>query len=101
MFEQLDSFIEDNSDEILIIGGWNDSKISQLEKELNLSFREEIKEFIRKYGLLMGYGVEIAMCGKILIVMKALHINYCYIHSRQDCCIYSTCTSYQHSKQIW
>lgn len=52
MFEQLDSFIEDNSDEILIIGGWDDSKISELEKELNLSFREEIKEFIRKYGLL-------------------------------------------------
>lgn len=64
MFEKLDSFIEDNSDEILIIGGWDDSKISELEKELNLSFREEIKEFIRKYGLLMGCGVEIAMCGK-------------------------------------
>lgn len=64
MFELLDSFIEDSSDEILITGGWDDSKISELEKELNLPFREEIKEFIRKYGLLMGYGVEIAMCGK-------------------------------------
>lgn len=64
MFEQLERFIEDNSEEILITGGWDDNKISELEKELNISFREELKEFIRKYGLLMGYGVEIAVCGK-------------------------------------
>lgn len=64
MFEQLDRFIEDNSEEILITGGWDDDKISELEKELNISFREELKIFIRKYGLLMGYGVEIAVCGK-------------------------------------
>ena len=38
---------------------------AELEKELNISFREEHKEFIRKYGLLMGYGVEIAVCGKM------------------------------------
>ena len=49
MFEQLDRFIKENSEEILITGGWDDNKISELEKELNISFREEIKEFIKKY----------------------------------------------------
>ena len=48
MFEQLDRFIKENSEEILITGGWDDNKISELEKELNISFREEIKEFIKK-----------------------------------------------------
>lgn len=64
MFEKLDCFIKDNSEEILITGGWGEDKISELEQKLNVSFREELKTFIRKYGLLMGYGVEIAVCGK-------------------------------------
>lgn len=64
MFEKLDKFIEENSGEIFIAGGWGDDKISELEEELNISFRDELKAFIRKYGLLMGYGVEIAVCGK-------------------------------------
>ena len=34
MFEQRERFIEDNSEEILITGGWDDNKISELEKEL-------------------------------------------------------------------
>ena len=58
MFEKLDCFIKDNSEEILITGGWGEDKISELEQKLNVSFREELKIFIRKYGLLMGYGVE-------------------------------------------
>ncbi len=64
MFERLDHFIEENSEDILVTGGWGDVKISELEEALNISFREELKTFIRKYGLLMGYGVEIAACGK-------------------------------------
>lgn len=64
MFEKLDRFIKDNSEEILITGGWGADKISELEQKLNVLFREELKIFIRKYGLLMGYGVEIAVCGK-------------------------------------
>lgn len=54
MFEKLDRFIKDNSEEILITGGWGEDKISELEQKLNVSFREELKIFIRRYGLLMG-----------------------------------------------
>ena len=64
MFEKLDEFIEEESDEMLVTGGWGDDKIQELEKEINLQFREELKEFIRKYCLLMGYGVEIRACGR-------------------------------------
>lgn len=64
MFEKIDRFIEDNSEEILITGGWGEDKISELEQKLNVAFREELKIFIKKYGLLYGYGVEIAICGK-------------------------------------
>ena len=34
MFEQLERFIEDNSEEILITGGWDDNKIFELETKL-------------------------------------------------------------------
>lgn len=64
MFEKLDEFIVENSEEILVTGGWKDDKISELEGQVGINFREEFKEFIRKYGLLMGYGVEIAACGR-------------------------------------
>lgn len=30
MFEKLDIFVKDNSEEILITGGWGDEKISEL-----------------------------------------------------------------------
>ena len=39
MFEKLDRFIKDNSEEILITGGWGEDKISELEQKLNVSFR--------------------------------------------------------------
>lgn len=64
MFEKLDKYIEENSEEIHVTGGWDNEKIDELEAGLNLSFREELKTFIRKYGILYGYGVEIAVCGK-------------------------------------
>lgn len=64
MFEDLDKFIAENPEEVLVTGGWTDDKVSELEKQLGIAFREEIKIFIRKYGVLMGYGVEIAACGR-------------------------------------
>ncbi|MCI9912274.1 SMI1/KNR4 family protein, partial [Clostridioides difficile] len=59
MFEDLDKFIAENSEEILITAGRTDDKISELETQLDIAFREEVKIFIRKYGVLIGYGVEI------------------------------------------
>ena len=64
MFEDLDKFIAENLEEVLVTGGWTDDKVSELEKQLSISFREEIKIFIQKYGVLIGYGVEIAACGR-------------------------------------
>ena len=64
MFEDLDKFIAENPGEVLVTGGWTDDKISELEKQLSIVFREEVKIFIRKYGVLIGYGVEIVACGR-------------------------------------
>lgn len=64
MFEDLDKFITENPEEVIVTGGWTDDKVSELEKRLDIAFREEVKIFIRKYGVLMGYGVEIAACGR-------------------------------------
>lgn len=63
MFENLDKFIAENSDEVLVTVGCKDDKISELEIQLDIAFREEIKIFIRKYGVLIGYGVEIVAFG--------------------------------------
>ncbi len=43
MFERLDCFIKDNSEEILITGGWGENKISELEQKLNVSYRKNKK----------------------------------------------------------
>lgn len=48
MFEDLDKFIAENPEEVLVTGGWTDDKISELEKQLSIAFREEVKIFIRK-----------------------------------------------------
>lgn len=64
MIEDLDKFIAENPEEVLVTGGWTDDKISELEKQLSIAFREEVKIFIRKYGVLIGYGVEIVACGR-------------------------------------
>ncbi len=64
MFEDLDKFIAENLEEVLVTGGWTDDKVSELEKQLSISFREEVKIFIQRCGVLIGYGVEIAACGR-------------------------------------
>ena len=43
MFEKLDRFIKDNSEEILITGGWGEDKISELEQKLNLNYSRQYK----------------------------------------------------------
>ena len=63
MFENLDKFIAENSEEVLVIVGCTDDKIFELEIQLDIAFREEVKIFIRKYGVLIGYGVEIVAFG--------------------------------------
>ena len=51
MFEDLDKFIAENPEEVLVTGGWTDDKVSELEKQLGIAFREEVKIFMRKYGV--------------------------------------------------
>ena len=40
MFEDLDKFIAENPGEVLVTGGWTDDKISELEKQFSIVFRE-------------------------------------------------------------
>ena len=36
MFEDLDKFIAENPEEVLVTGGWTDDKVSELEKQLGI-----------------------------------------------------------------
>ena len=45
MFEDLDKFITENPEEVIVTGGWTDDKVSELEKRLDIAFREEVKIF--------------------------------------------------------
>lgn len=76
MFEDLDKFIAENPGEVLVTGGWTDDKISELEKQLSIVFREEVKIFIRKYGVLIGYGAENYM-------KQATHQSVRFYHCRR------------------
>lgn len=64
MFEYLDEFIQDNEDDMIIMGGITEDRIHVLEDKLELELHKEIKEFLLRYGIIMGYGVEILGCGK-------------------------------------
>lgn len=64
MFEYLDEFIQDNEDDIIIMEGITEDRIHVLEDKLELELHKEIKEFLLRYGIIMGYGVEILGCGK-------------------------------------
>ena len=64
MYKELYEFIENNQDDIIITGGVKEEIIHNLEKELGFKFREEIREYLSKYGIIMGYGVEMLGCGK-------------------------------------
>lgn len=63
MLDDLDKFIRDNQSEIFVKGGISEKEVEDLEKELNLKFRTEIKDYLLQYGIIIGYGVEILGCG--------------------------------------
>lgn len=63
MLEKLGKIIN-NDEEIFWTGEVSEERINCIEKELNVSFLEEYKAFLKKYGLMIGYGVEILGCGK-------------------------------------
>ncbi len=64
MRAELAAFIEENASDIITTGGISEEKIKELEEELGLAFRGEYRDFLGRYGMLLGYGVEILGCGK-------------------------------------
>lgn len=62
--DRLEKFINENQDEMFFTGGITDDQIHHLEQELDLKFHKDMYNFLCKYGLLMGYGIEILGCGK-------------------------------------
>lgn len=64
MFEQLEVFIKDNRNDIIVTGGITEEKIHILENNLDLKFNKDIKTFLSRYGVIVGYGIEILGCGK-------------------------------------
>ena len=60
----LDGFIEENKEEMFTIGGVSDEQIFEMEQDLGLELRNEIRFYLSRYGLIMGYGVEILGGGK-------------------------------------
>jgi len=60
----LSTFIEENADEIIVTGGVSEVKIKESEEALGLSFCPEYRDFLARYGMLIGYGVEILGCGR-------------------------------------
>ncbi|MDE6776048.1 MAG: SMI1/KNR4 family protein, partial [Ruminococcus sp.] len=51
-------------DDLFISGGVPAEKISFIEKNLDIELDAEYKSFLMKYGMIMGYGVEILGCGR-------------------------------------
>lgn len=64
MLKDLEDFIRENQEDIFVTGGISEKEIEELEKELKLVFRSEIRNYLLQYGIIMGYGVEMLGCGK-------------------------------------
>lgn len=64
MLKELEKFIQNNQEDIIVTGGITDEKINDLEGILRLEFRNEIRNYLYQYGIIIGYGVEILGCGK-------------------------------------
>ncbi len=64
MLKDLEEFIQNNQEDIIVTGGITDEVISDMEKILGLEFSAEIRTYLYQYGIIIGYGVEILGCGK-------------------------------------
>jgi len=64
MSEDLKKFIIENSDEIFCTGGISDEKIEKIEIDLQVKLPNEYRAFLKEYGMLIGFGVEIFGYGK-------------------------------------
>ena len=64
MLKDLEEFIQNNPEDIIVTGGITDEVISDMEKSLGLEFRTEIRNYLYQYGIIIGYGVKILGCGK-------------------------------------
>lgn len=63
MYKKLNDLIN-NDEELFCTGGISEEKINEIEKELKVVLLEDYKFFLKTYGLIIGYGVEILGCGK-------------------------------------
>lgn len=64
MLKDLEEFIQNNQEDIIVTGGITDEAISDMEKILGLEFSTEIRTYLYQYGIIIGYGVEILGGGK-------------------------------------
>ena len=53
MLKELEEFIQNNQDDIIVTGGITDEKINDLEESLGLEFRKEIREYLHQYGIII------------------------------------------------
>lgn len=63
MFDLIEKILE-NDDELFAVGGIAEEKVQELERKLNVTFTNSYKAFLMKFGLLIGYGIEILGCGQ-------------------------------------
>lgn len=64
MLKGLEEYIQSNKEDIIVTGGITEEVISDMEKILGVKFGAEIRSYLYKYGIIIGYGVEILGCGK-------------------------------------
>ena len=80
--KQIDDLLTGPSKSIIIGGGASNEKIQQLENYLNVSFPESYLWFLRKYGSIIAYGVEIEGVQR-LGEAKDWHIAWLTLRERQ------------------
>lgn len=61
---EIETFIKKNEEDIIVTGGISNEKIAGIEESLQLTICKDMKDFLLKFGMILGYGVEILGCGK-------------------------------------